>query len=281
MKNILLTGATSGIGEAAAMKFAELGYNLFLTARNPAKAEEVDAKIRSSSPAAQIHWLMGNFAKLEDVRKIANDFIGLGEPLDLLFSNAGLATGKRELSHDGFEMMFAVNHLAPFLLTNLLLEKLCEGEGEARVVLTASAAYKFVNELNVDDLQWQSKFKPMQAYGHSKLANILFTQSLAQKLPERAPRKSMAINCFHPGFVGTGLASDTRTGKIVMGLFRPFIRSGMKGAETGIYLATDPEVHGRMGGYYMDCKQQKLKPHARDMKKAEALWQASAELCGL
>lgn len=280
-KNILLTGATSGIGEAAAIDLAAQGHRLFLTARSSSKAKKTESLLRAANPSAQVHWLFGDFAKLDDVRKVAEEFIALGEPLDVFFSNAGIATGSRQTSADGYEMMFAVNHLAPFLLTNLLMDKLSEGSGETRVVITASDAHKFVSGLNLDDLQWREKFSPMKAYGHSKLANILFTQSLSKVLPQRAPQKTFSINCFHPGFVATGLATDTRLGKIIMGICRPFIRSGTKGAETGLFLATDPSVRDEKGGYFFNCKQQKLKPYAQDSQAAEALWKASEEMTGL
>ena len=279
-KNILLTGATSGIGEAAAIEFARDGHNLFLTARSKEKAAATEALVRKANPDVDIQWLYGDFARLDDVRSVAQQFIEMDKQLDILFSNAGLMSMSQKESADGYEMMFAVNHLAPFLLCHELYDKLCEGEHETRVVVTASAAHEFVRKLDLDNLETHRRFRGIREYGHSKLANVLFTQSLNTRLKSAAGEKSIFANCFHPGFVGTGLGADTVVGGLVMGMFRPFIRNGKKGAETGIFLATGA-VEGSGGGYYYNCKRKKLKPFARDEEVAEALWQRSLELCGI
>lgn len=290
-KNVLLTGATSGIGEAAAIEFAQQGCNLFLVARSREKAKKTEAKIRQINSGARIEWLYGDLASLDEVRGIADAFIAHNEALDILFNNAGLIAQKKEQTIDGFESMFAVNHLAAFLLIKLLQPKLLEGSGEARIVLTASAAYEFVSALDLQNLQSEKGFGMMRSYGHSKLCNILFTRSLSDKLnfdnsdfapaSEGEQARAITVNCFHPGFVGTGLGADSFTGKIVMGMFRPFIRSGKKGADTGVFLALDPSVKGCSGDYYYNRKVKKLKAHATDSEAAEALWQKSLLLAGL
>ncbi len=277
-KVCVLTGATSGIGEAAALELARQGYELYLVARSKQKAAVTEAMIKAEVNQAQIHWLFGDLAKLADVRSIANQFLQTNRPIDLLFHNAGVTYNSRVESDDGYEMMLAVNHLAPFLLTELLFDKLCEGQHETRVVVTASGAYEFVKSLNIDDINWEQNFKTFPAYGNSKLANILFTKRLAKKLIEAAPMKTFSVNCFHPGFVGTNLGTQSTFGKIVMRLIRPFSRKSAKGAETGIYLATDESVSGKNGGYYFNCKLKQLKPHASDNTMAAALWQKSHEL---
>lgn len=277
-KVCLLTGATSGIGEAAAIMLAEKRYDLYLVARSKSKAAATEQLIKSKVKDASITWLMGDLAKLDDVRGIAKQFLQVNKPLDLLFHNAGVTCNQRELTVDGNEMMFGVNHLAPFLLTQLLFDKLCEGDNETRVVTTASGAYNFVKEFNIDDVNWEQGFKVFPAYGNSKLANILFTKRLAKKLIERAPEKNFSINCFHPGFVGTNLGTQSKLGKIMMSIIKPFARSGKKGAETGIFLATDPSVVGKNGGYYYNCKLQTLKPHGLDSNMAAALWQKSKDM---
>jgi len=203
-KTCLLTGATSGIGQAGAIALAQKGYELFLTARSENKAAETERLIKAKTPDAQISWLMGDFARLSDVRAIAAQFLKTGKSIDLLWLNAGICYNKREESPDGFEMMLAVNHLAPFLLTNLLFEKLCEGDSETRIVVTASGAHKAVKALNLEDINQRKNFKMFTAYGNSKLANILFAQLLTEKLDAAAPDKIFTVNCFHPGFVGTG-----------------------------------------------------------------------------
>jgi len=277
-KTCLLTGATSGIGQAAALDLAQRGYTLWLTARDTAKAAKTSEMIVSKVPDAAINWLYGDLSKLDDVRRIADDFLKSGQPLDLLFLNAGICYNKRVLSQDGYEMMLAVNHLAPFILTNLLFERLCAGENETRIVVTASGAYKAVSGINLDNINYEAGFKTFQAYGNSKLANILFTQALAERLQKAAPRKTFTVNCFHPGFVGTGIGTQVWLGKIIMALVRPFVRSTKKGAETGLFLATDPSIAGSNGDYYVDCHRRELLSFAKDSAAAQALWEKSEAL---
>jgi len=273
-KLCLLTGATSGIGQAAAISLAEQGYDLYLAARSEAKAAATTKRIMSKVPDASVNWLYGDLSKLDDVRSLAKEFLSVGQAIDLLWLNAGLCYNKRVLTPDGYEMMWAVNHLAPFLLTHLLFDKLCEGDHDTR------GAYSFVDRLNLEDVNYDNGFKTMKTYGNSKLANILFTQTLARKLQDAAPDKTFTVNCFHPGFVGTGIGTQVLLGKILMTMLKPFTRSSAKGAETGLRLATDPVVEGKMGGYYYDCELQKLKAYARDEVMAQALWDKSLEMVG-
>ena len=280
-KTCLITGATNGIGKAAATSLAKAGYDLYLTARSQTKAEDTEFFIKKSVPEAQIHWLFGDFSRLNDVEKIATKFLESGKSIDLLFLNAGICYNKRVLSDDGYEMMLAVNHLAPFLLTHLLFDRLCQGRSETRVVVTASGAYKGVKQLNLEDMNFEQGFKTFTAYGNSKLANIMFTPVLAQKLQQAAPEKTFTVNCFHPGFVGTGIGTQVLLGKVIMSLVRPFVRSNTKGAETGLFLATDPSLTGKNGGYYFDCQEEPLKAYARDMTVAQALWDKSLDMVNL
>lgn len=280
-KTVLLTGATSGIGEAAAIALANQGYSLYLTARNKTKAKDTEEKIRDQCANADVNWLYGDFSSLQDVRSIADQFLSANVPLDLLFNNAGVTYNDRTLSTEGYEMMFAVNHLAPFLLTNLLIDKMLQGDNELRVISTSSGAYNFVKAFNIEDVNWEENFKTFPAYGNSKLANILFTKQLAEKLAELKPEKSISVNCFHPGFVGTGIGTQTTFGKIIMTLISPFARSPAKGADTGLYIATSADLKDSSGGFYYNRKEQKLKAYACDMDMAKRLWQKSLELTGL
>ncbi|MGB0907948.1 MAG: SDR family NAD(P)-dependent oxidoreductase [Maricaulaceae bacterium] len=277
-KICLLTGATSGIGQAAALDLASKGYELFLTARSETKADATSALIKRAVSDAKITWLYGDLSRQIDVRRIAAEFLQSGKQIDVLFLNAGISYNKRILSEDGYEMMMAVNHLAPFLLTQLLFDRLCAGDHPLRVVATASGAYNFVNEINLDDISQSQNFKTFPAYGNSKLANILFIQSLAEKLAAAAPHKTLSVNCYHPGFVGTSIGTQVLLGKILMAGFKPFVRSAAKGAETGLFLALDSSVEGQNGGYYYNCKEQTLKPYARDAAAAEKLWAKSLEM---
>jgi len=280
-KTCLLTGSTSGIGQAAAISLAQDGYELFLVARSPAKAKTTETQIKDKTPEAKITWLMGDLSKQIDVRKIAQKFLKTGQAIDLLFLNAGICYNKRRLSEDGYEMMLAVNHLAPFLLTQLIYERLLESPTETRVVITASGAYKGVKALNLTDMNFEQGFKTFSAYGNSKLCNILFTQVLADKLQKDAPHKTFTVNCFHPGFVGTGIGTQVMLGKILMALVKPFVRNSAKGAETGLFLAKDISMSGKNGGYYFDCQKETLKPYAKDKAAALALWNKSLEMISM
>lgn len=272
----LITGATGGIGRAAARTLAEQGYRLHLHARNQEKADVTEAWIRGSVPEADIAWLLGDLGSLSEVRKIADDFLATGEPLHLLFNNAGVTYNDRRTTDDGFEAMFGINHLAPFLLTNLLLDTL-KSSGKARIVGTSSGAHEFTKGLNFDDLQAENSWGFMKVYGNSKLCNILFSRELAKRLEGT----DVTVNCFHPGFVATNLGGDNLFGRIVMTIAKPFVRSPDKGAETGLFLATDDSVAGVTGEYFYNNKIYKTKPHANDMEMAAKLWQVSEELCKL
>lgn len=280
-KTCLLTGATSGIGEAAAIDLAAQGYELYLVARSEAKAVKTAGRIKAKTADANIHWLIGDLSRLADVRSIANEFLSTGKTIDLLFLNAGICNHTRIINDDGFEMMLAVNHLAPFLLTNLLFENLCQGTGETRIVVTASGAYKFVEALKLDDMNHDKSFGIREAYGNSKLCNIMFTRRLAEKLCQAAPDKTFTVNCFHPGFVGTGIGTQVLLGKFIMTLCRPFVRTSEEGAETGLFLATDASIKGKSGGYYKDLELRELQAHARDEGVAATLWEQSMEMVGL
>ena len=277
-KTALLTGATSGIGQAAAIDLATQGYILNLVARSEDKAAATQRRIFAKTPDATLNWFFGDLSKQKDVRAIADEFLETDQSIDLLWLNAGLCYNKRVLSENGFEMMWAVNHLAPFLLTNLLFDKLTADRDETRVVVTASGAYSFVDGINLEDVNSDNGFKTFQAYGNSKLANILFTQTLAQKLVDAAPDKTFTVNCFHPGFVGTGIGTQAVIGKIAMALCKPFVRSSAKGAETGLYLATDASIKGQSGKYYYDCKVKKTAKYARDTNAAQKLWSTSEQM---
>lgn len=279
-KTCLLTGATNGIGQAAAIDLAA-DYDLFLTARSETRATKTDAHIRAAHPDAKITWLYGDFARLADVNRIADEFIAAGTPLDLFWSNAGVCFNKRHLTEDGFEMMWAVNHLAPTLLVTRLFDRLTANDGDTRIVFTASGAHKYVTGLNLDNYNHDTGFKTFTAYGHSKLANILFTQELARRLQAAAPDKTFTVNCFHPGFVGTGIGTQVWLGKAVMALCRPFVKSSEEGAETGLYLARDPSLTGASGTYYVDSQPVQIAPYAQDPNAAAQLWERSLEMVGL
>ena len=274
-KNCFITGATNGIGKETAIAMAREGMHLYLMVRNAAKGEAVKKEITRLTGNPHIELLVGDMACLADVRRVAAEFLAKKVPLHVLINNAGVMNIKRELTADGFEGMFGVNHLAPFLLTNLLLDNL-KASAPSRIVNVASDAHRFVSGLNFDDLQMErTPFKGMKVYGASKLCNIYFTQILAKKLAGT----QVTVNALHPGWVGTGLgANNGWVGKIIIPLQKPFARSPAKGAESSIYLALSEAVNGVSGKYYFNCKEHKPSKAGRDEAAAQRLWDMSEKL---
>ena len=278
MKNkvCVITGATDGIGKEAAYGLALQGAKLLIHGRDPDKGARAVAELIARSRNPAIEFLPADFASLADVRRLAAALMERTPHIDVLINNAGGMFVNRTVSKDGYEMTFAVNHLAPFLLTHLLLNTL-KSATQARIVTTASSAHRGAT-LDFDDLQATRKYAAMGAYGRSKLANILFTRALAKRLEGT----TVTATCLHPGFVRTSIARDM--GAIPRGIFRlisRFVRSPHKGAQTLVYLASAEEVQGASGGYYFDCKLTQPSPAAQDDTAAEQLWQVSEKLAGI
>ena len=218
---------------------------------------------------------IADLASMSQVRGLA-DRLGALERIDVLVNNAGLMAGQRRVTADGFDEVFAVNHLAPFLLTNLLLGKLTAA-GAARVITVTSDAHTAAR-LDLDDLQLEHGWQSWRAYANSKLANILFTRELARRLEGSA----VTANCAHPGLVRTGFGREARLPmRVAVTLARPFMRSPRRGAATVVYLATSPQMAGATGGYYVKSQLREPSPAARDDAAARRLWQLSKELTGL
>ena len=279
-KSVMITGATAGIGQAAAFALAEMGADLTIVCRNPSKGEATVAEIRRKNPGVEASILVGDLGVQADIRRIANEFLATQKPLHVLFNNAGVVQLGRSTTVDGLETTFAVNHIGPFLLTTLLLDRL-RSSAPARVVSTASDAHKFAGGgLDFDDLQSESGYTTFGAYGRSKLCNILFTDELGRR--EREAGSGVASYCFHPGFVGSDFAKNNGVfARSVMALISPFARSSEKGAETGVYLCTSPEVSGETGDYYFNMKNHKPAASAKKPAVSEKLWKASEALTGL
>jgi retinol dehydrogenase-12 len=277
-KICVITGGTDGIGKAAAYALAVQGARLLVHGRDPDKGARAveELKARSRNPA--IEFLQADFSSLADVRRLAAAIVEHTPRIDVLINNAGGIFLKRLLSKDGYEMTFAVNHLAPFLLTHLLLEKM-KSAGPARIVTTSSTAHRGA-KIAFDDLQFERKYAAMSAYGKSKLANILFTRTLAKRLQGSA----VTATCLHPGFVRTNFGGNNKVSPLLKGAFgliSRFARSPEKGAETVVYLATSPQEQGASGGYYFDCKLTQPSLAAQDDSVAEQLWQVSERLVGI
>jgi NAD(P)-dependent dehydrogenase (short-subunit alcohol dehydrogenase family) len=272
-KVVLITGATSGIGSAAAASLAGMGATLVLVARDRARGDAALAQIGRTTGNDRLALLVGDLAEQSQVRRVAAEFKGLHDHLDVLINNAGAVFGSRRLSPDGYEATFALDHLAYFLLTTQLTDVLAAGAA-ARVVNTASVAAGR-GRIDFSDLQLERGYRPFRAYCNAKLANILFTFELARRLEG----SGVTANCMHPGFVrsrfGTDLGAGMRAGVRVGQLFA---RSAAKGAETLVYLADAPEVADVSGAYFFDMRQ-KTPPHmASDAALARRLWEVSERL---
>ncbi|MFW6051726.1 MAG: SDR family oxidoreductase [Myxococcota bacterium] len=271
----MITGANSGIGKAMAGALARRGMGIVMVCRNREKAEAAKRDIEAAADGVHVELLIADLASMEEVRRVAEAFRARHGELDVLVNNAGLYLPKRLTSPDGFEMMFAVNHLAAFLLTRLLEEPL--RAGGARVITVSSGGHH-LGHLDFDDLQCERGFRAFRQYGTTKLANVLFTRELARRWSDRG----VIAHCFHPGAVYTGFAQDEPglLGALVK-LGRPFLRTAEKGARTGVYLASDPAAAETSGGYFIDGRPAKPSREARDDAVAAKLWDTSERLTGL
>jgi NAD(P)-dependent dehydrogenase (short-subunit alcohol dehydrogenase family) len=273
-KVCVVTGATSGIGKAAATALAGMGAQVVLVGRDRGRAEATAARI--GSVAARPPMVdIADLASMDQVRALAGRLAAL-DRIDVLINNAGLVLGERRGTPDGFEHVFAVNHLAPFLLTNLLLPRLT-ASAPARVITVASDAHSAAR-LDLDDPNLEHGWNSWRSYANSKLANILFTRELARRLHGTG----VTANCAHPGVVRTGFGRDARPLlRLGVTLARPFLLPPERGADTIVYLASSPDVADETGGYYVKRQRREPSAAARDDAAARKLWQVSEELTGL
>jgi NAD(P)-dependent dehydrogenase (short-subunit alcohol dehydrogenase family) len=271
MTLVLLTGATRGIGQAAAIGLAREGAEVALVGRDSERVQAVAMQAKAAGGGAPVHEHVADLTLMSGVRALAEEVRGRYEHIDVLANNAGALFASRKETSEGFEQTFALNHLAPFLLTNLLRDRLEGG----RVVTTASDAHKG-GRLNLDDLQSGSSYSAMRVYGTSKLCNILFTRELAKRAPE------LHANCFHPGVVRTGFGkNDNGIWKVLTTLGAPFFRSPARGARSLVWLSLSKEAAGLTGEYVQDEKVLAPTAQAQDDTLAEGLWERSAQLVGL
>jgi NAD(P)-dependent dehydrogenase (short-subunit alcohol dehydrogenase family) len=265
---ILITGATRGIGRAAAVELGKEGHQIILVARDAKRAEETVAALGGKAEV-----MMCDISSQADIRRLAGDVKKQHGNIDVLINNAGGLFPKRETTVDGLEWTFAVNHLGYFLLTNLLRDVITQ-----RVVSTSSGAHMNA-QLDLDDLQYQRRsYFPMgfPAYSQSKLCNILFTRELARR------EKRFTANCFHPGFVHSHFGYDgSKLLALGLAISRPFQRTVEEGADTLVYLASSPEVSSVSGQYFFKRKIRKGSSASRDEANARKLWELSEQLTGL
>lgn len=275
-KTVVITGATSGIGEVAARALAEQGARIVFIARDPARAERTASELERAGPGLRHGFHIADLSRLAEMKRVASA-VRAGEPrIDVLINNAGALFPAREVTEDGLERTFATNHMAYFVVTNLLLDRLTTTPG-ARVVSTASGAHQRAR-LDFDDLQTTRGYSGFAVYSRSKLMNILFTRELARRLAGTG----VTANCLHPGFVNTRFG-DSGGGMMSLGLkiAKRFALSPQEGAQTLVHLASSPEVKETTGRYFYRCHPVAPSSAAESDEDAARLWSISAELSGV
>lgn len=267
-KTFLITGANSGIGKETAQALAQMKADVVMVCRNKDKGEAARREIEKKTGNASVDLLLCDLSSLAEVRTLAAEVRNRYGKLHVLVNNAGLfsLSGKTE---DGFEKTFAVDYLAPFLLTNLLLE-LLKSSAPSRIVNVSSVAH-FGGHVDLDAIQKGSVPSGWGAYSNSKLALVMFTYELARRLQGTG----VTANCLHPGAVATNIW------RIPPAVVRPFLKSAKEGAETSIYLASAPEVEGTTGKYFENKSEKRSSEESYDEKKALALWDVTSKMVGL
>jgi NAD(P)-dependent dehydrogenase (short-subunit alcohol dehydrogenase family) len=274
-KVALVTGGTSGIGKATAMALAAMGADVIVVGRDRERGERATEEIRAQT-GAKVDLALADLSSQAEVRALAEEFKRRYDRLDVLVNNAGLVQSTRTETVDGLESTFAINHLAPFLLTNLLLDMLKES-APSRVITVSSEAERWGN-IDLDDLQSKKSYRGFPVYGMTKLANIMFTYELA----ERLKGTGVTATCMHPGAVNTRFGTSNRGPMtLLFRAFKPFMRTPDQGADTVIWLASSPEVEGLSGRYYSDRKPLEPKKIANDPAARRRLWEESERLTGL
>ena len=272
-KICLVTGATDGIGKVSARVLAELGAKVIIVGRNPEKSAIVLAELRSISGNENIDLLMADLAVMQEVRDLAEQVISRYDRIDVLLNNAGGYFTKHEITSDGLEMTFALNHMSYFLLTNKLME-LLKYSAPARIVNVSSDAHYGV-DMEFENLNGEQEYKAWKAYQKSKLANVLFSYELLKKVPG-----NITVNCLHPGFVATNFGHNNG------GFFGPVLKIAQRisaidpeeGAKTSIFLCSALEVKGVSGKYFYKCQPKTSSRESRNMDTGKRLWQISSDI---
>jgi NAD(P)-dependent dehydrogenase (short-subunit alcohol dehydrogenase family) len=274
-KVIVMTGATSGLGRAAAEAIAGMGARMVLVARDEARGKATVAALEKKNPGAKHTIHCADLSSLAEVKRVAAE-IAVAEPrIDILINNAGGAFAKRRLTADGLEITFATNHMSYFVLTLALLDRV-KASAPARIVNTASMTYAS-GRIDFGNLQSEKSFSGTGAYANSKLCNVLFTRELSRRLEGTG----VTANCFHPGFVATRLGHQDGGIQGIWGMSTAGALSPEQGSRTLVYLATSPEVEGVSGQYFTNCRPERLSRNAMDDTLAARLWEESERIAGL
>ncbi len=273
---VLVTGGTGGIGKATAVGLGAMGAHVAITGRDPDRAAAAAAEIRAVA-GGTVEVFVADLSSQSQVRTVAEQVLDRLPSIDVLVNNVGGFWATRHVTADGLERTFALNHLAPFLLTNLLLDRL-HGAGAARVVTVSSNAQS-LGRIDFDDLQGERSYSGARAYNQSKLANVLFAYELARRLDG----SSVTSNALHPGVVRTSFGAEDPAGvqRFLVPFMRPFMKSPTRGAATSIYVASAPELQHVTGRFFADGKEKKSAERSYDTAVAARLWRVSADLVGL
>lgn len=283
MKHYLITGATDGIGKATALEIAKSGATVVLVGRNPEKSQQVVDEIRSATYNKNIHLLLADLSSQADIRQLGDAYQSRFERLDVLVNNAGGYFYHRQTTVNGLELTFALNHLAYFMLTEHLMEMVLrtgQKTGDARIINVSSDAHRFKRHgIPFDDLQTEHNYNAMKAYSLSKLANIMFTYELAQRLKGQP----LTVNCLHPGFVRTGFTRNAHalSHQLFNWMSRFWAITPEQGAKTSVYLATSDEVRGVSGRYFVKCKATESNDASYDEEQWQQLWDVSLAMTGI
>lgn len=275
-KLVLVTGATSGIGEEAAVALAKLGAKVIVHGRSEDKIERVLSRIKTEASRSDAEGLVCDLASMDDIRRACGEFLERFDALDVLLNNAGAIHQERKLTKDNLEMTFGVNHISYYMFAILLMPALRKASG-ARIVNVSSDGHRAA-KVNWDDLQGESSWSSMRFYCDSKIMNIWFSRELA----ERVKGDGVVVNALHPGVVATGFArNDEGIIAKLTGLLAPFFKSPAKGARTSVW-ACSAEAAGKVSGqYFSDSKQKKPSSYALEDEPAKRLWRVSEEITGL
>ena len=275
-KTVLITGATSGIGKATALGLATMGAHLAITGRDVGRIEAAGEEIRAAG-AGQVDLFIADLSSQSEVRRLVEEVLQTLSRIDVLINNVGGYWDTRHVTADGLERTFALNHLAPFLLTNLLLDKLKQS-APARVVTVSSNAHA-MGRIDFNDLQGERSYSGARAYNQSKLANVVFSYELARRLLAT----SVTANALHPGLVSTSFGAEdpARVQRVFIPFLRPFMKSPARGATTSIHLASARELEQVSGQYFASSRPKKSSERSYDQAAAARLWQVSDDLVGL
>lgn len=272
-KTVLVTGATAGIGLVTARELARRGAQVTIVSRSPEKCVRVVDELKAETGNPNLEYITADLSLKEDVHRAAYEFKKRHTRLDVLLNNAGGVFMTRQVSKEGIEMTFALNHLNYFLLTHLLLDVL-KASAPARIINVSSDAHRGA-KVNFGDIQWQKNYSGFAAYSQSKLCNILFTYELARRLEG----SGVTVNALHPGFVASEFGKNNGfLMRLVLRLLSPVAKNTNDGASTSIYLATSREVDGVSGKYFVDAREVQSDPASYDRAAAEQLWNLSLEM---